>query len=218
MTASYEAEMAAPPSRRTVLLMTVGAIIAALLIVFAGVLPAEYNRDPTGLGKATGIAALWSPEETIVPATVGTKGGMAAASRSYPTAFRSDVIDIPLGSSDPQDGREDVEYKVHLTKGASYIYSWEVVGITDPEEFYTEFHGHTITAGKAMTIANYRKATGTSDNGVLTAPFDGVHGWYFQNQSAKPVKVRLRLSGFYTLIPDGQPGNEAGLHAESVKL
>jgi hypothetical protein len=33
---------------------------------------------------------------------------------------------------------------------------------------------------------------------MLTAPFDGVHGWYLQNQSDHPVVVRLQLAGFYT--------------------
>ncbi len=191
--------------------MVVGsAIVAALAILFAAVLPAEYNRDPTGLGKLTGIAALWAPEEKVISAS---SGGQAPAQQSYATAFRSDVLDIDLNDSDRQDGSEQVEYKVWLAKGASFIYSWQVTGLPDRQEFYTEFHGHTVAQGKAMTVAYYRKATGISDNGVLTAPFDGVHGWYFQNQSARPVRVRLRIAGFYTLIPDGQPGNEGGLHA-----
>jgi hypothetical protein len=64
-----------------------------------------------------------------------------------------------------------------------------------------------------MTVANYRKATGLSQRGALTAPFDGIHGWFFQNNGDMPVVVRLRLSGFYDLIPSGQAGNEAGIVA-----
>jgi len=214
MTHSTEAEITPPPSRRIVLLVTLGAVVAALVILFAGILPAEYNRDPTGLGRLTGIAKLWAPGQQVVAANAGAAG--APVSRSYPTPYRSDVIEIPLKpDEDPERGNE-LEYKVHLEKGGSYVYSWEVAEITNPEEFYTEFHGHTAEAGKTMTVAEYRKATGSSDNGILTAPFAGVHGWYFQNQSLKPVIVRLKLSGFYTLIPDGQPGNETGLHAKAV--
>lgn len=33
-------------------------------------------------------------------------------------------------------------------------------------------------------------------------PFDGIHGWYLQNQLALPVVVHLKLSGFYTLRRD----------------
>jgi hypothetical protein len=40
-----------------------------------------------------------------------------------------------------------------------------------------------------------------------------VHGWYLQNQSVNPVTVKLRVSGFYELIPPGETGNEAGIIA-----
>ena len=207
-----QAEIAAPPSRRTILLVTLGALLLALLILFAGVLPAEYNRDPTGLGRLTGIARLWAPEERKFDASAGG----APTSHSYPAPFRSDVIEFPLATGDERDGRNELEYKVRLAKGASYIFSWRVEGVADPEEFYTEFHGHTLGDGKTMTVADYRKASGIADNGVLTAPFEGIHGWYFQNQAVGAVKVTLHLAGFYTLIPAGEPGNEAGLTARQV--
>ena len=209
---SAQSEIASLPSRRTIALVTLGALLLALFILFAGVLPAEYNRDPTGLGRLTGIARLWAPEER----TIDTAASNAPISRTYPISFRSDVIEFPLATGDDRDGRNELEYKVRLAKGASYIYSWSVEGVADPEEFYTEFHGHTVIDGEAMTVAEYRKAAGAADNGVLVAPFAGIHGWYFQNQSVGAVKVKLRLAGFYTLIPAGEPGNEAGLSARQI--
>lgn len=191
---------------RQALALLGSAIVAGGLIVLGAVLPAEYGRDPTGLGSLTGIAALHAPDEQLVPATTGN----AVAARDYPAAFRSDVIEIPLDTY--ESGRpSELEYKVHLRKGGTLIYSWEAPGVTDPEQFYSEFHGHTVAQGKTMTVSEYRKIPGFRDNGALVAPFDGVHGWYFQNSSAHPVKVRLRLSGFYDLVPAGQPGNEAGI-------
>ena len=209
------AEIDSAPSRRSVLILTATALAAATLILFAGILPAEYHRDPTGLGRLLGTAALWAPAEQVIAPQAG--GAAAPAARSFPHPFRSDVIEIPLTASGDPDHGDEVEYKVHLTRGASYVYAWQVSGIADPEEFYTEFHGHTLVKGAAMTVAYYRKATGIGDNGVLTAPFDGVHGWYFQNQSVTPVTVRLHLSGFYDLIPAGQPGNERGFSAKRVE-
>ena len=209
-----QGEIGTPLSRRGILVLTGTAALAALLILFAAVLPAEYDRDPTGLGKLTGIGALWAPEEKVIERPASNVA--AAVHRSYPTAYKSIEVDIPLkASGDPERG-DEVEYKVHLKAGSSYVYSWSVAGIAVPEEFYTEFHGHTIEAGKAMTVDFYRKETGTSDNGVLTAPFDGIHGWYFQNQSVKPVTVKLKVSGFFDLIPAGQEGNEAGLKAKII--
>lgn len=206
------AEIAALPSRRTIVLVTLGAAVLALLILFTAVLPAEYNRDPTGLGRLTGIGQLWAPEQR----TIDTARSNAPAARSYAIPFRSDVIEFPLATGDDREGRNELEYKVRLATGASYIYSWRVTGLTDPEEFYTEFHGHTLSDGKSMTVADYRKSTGDADNGVLTAPFAGIHGWYFQNQSVGAVKVTVRLAGFYTLIEAGEAGNEAGLAAREV--
>jgi hypothetical protein len=198
------------PSRYRTLALLGTAIAVGALIVFGGLVPAEYGRDPIGLGKLTGISALWAPPETKVDAKV-----TAAAARSYDTPFRSDIVTISLGVFELKQV-DDLEYKVRMNKGATLIYSWDVPGIADPEEFYTEFHGHTPGVRETMTVADYRKATGTKDSGSLVAPFDGIHGWYVQNQSIKPVKLTLRLSGFYDLIPAGEPGNEAGIIAHGI--
>jgi hypothetical protein len=197
----------APPTQRKTLMLVGSAIVAGALVLFGGLIPAEYGRDSIGLGRLTGINALWSPAEIKVDGTV-----TASAAQSYSTPFRSDVISIPLGVEGGEQTSE-LEYKVQMEKGATLIYSWEVPGIADQEEFYTEFHGHTLESREKMTVADYRKATGTKDNGALVAPFDGIHGWYVQNQSVRPVTLTLRVSGFYSLIPAGQPGNEAGLKA-----
>ena len=199
-------------ARKSWLLLLSSAAMGALVTVGA-VLPAEFYRDPLGIGKATGIDRLWASEEVRV-----TGQASAAANHSYATPFRSDVVDVPLKAGGDPDRGDELEYKVRLKQGASYIYSWEVAGLSNPAEFYSEFHGHTTVAGKTMTVADYRKATGGRDNGVLVAPFDGVHGWYFQNQSLQPVTVKLHLAGFYDLIPDGEAGNEAGLHARPVTI
>ena len=204
------AEIDAVPSRRGIVALTATALVVALAILFAGVLPAEYHRDPTGLGRLLGTDRLWTPEERVV--APAKDAAAAPAARSDPAAVRSDVVEVPLPPRGGPAQGDELEYKVHLRKGGSYIYSWEVSGVADPEEFYTEFHGQTIGPG-SPTVAYYRKATGIRDNGLLTAPFDGVHGWYFQNQTASAVKVRLRLAGFYDLVPAGRPGNERGLVA-----
>ena len=51
----------------------------------------------------------------------------------------------------------------------------------------------------------YEKAAGSKAGGSLIAPWQGTHGWYWQNKSDAPVVVRLRMAGFYELIP-GQAG------------
>jgi hypothetical protein len=192
------------------LALTAGGLIVATLAVFGAILPAEFNLDPLGIGKATGLSRLWAPPEVAFDTS---KAGTGPLAREYEIGFRSDTIEIPLrGGDDPTRGNE-LEYKVRMKKDATLIYEWSVADVANPEEFYFDFHGHTVVEGQDMTVATYKQATATGAKGALTAPFDGVHGWYLQNQSEKPVVVRIRLSGFYELIEPGDTGNDAGIYA-----
>lgn len=198
-------------SRGRLLLAIAGALAAALLILFVAVIPAEFGRDPTGLGKATGLSKLWAPPQVALDPN--TLAGPLA--REYPTGFRTDVVEIPLRavSGDPRDFQ--LEYKVRMRKGATLVYEWQVEGARNEADLYYDFHGHTLAAapGETMTVATYRQATGERQAGALTPGFDGIHGWFFQNSGFGPVTVRLKLAGFYELIPAGEPGNEAGIVA-----
>lgn len=48
---------------------------------------------------------------------------------------------------------------------------------------------------------NYVKGEGEQSSGTLTAPLEGIHGWYFANPQFEPVTVELTLAGFYRLEP-----------------
>jgi hypothetical protein len=196
--------------RGRLILAILGALVLAVLIVLGAILPVEFNRDPLGVGKLSGLSRLWAPDETVVdPASEG-----AARAREYDLPFRTDVVEIPLGDFLAGADQSELEYKVRMQKDATLIYSWEVVGTAEPRDFRYDQHGHTTPApGQPMTVATYKQAFGLRQQGALTAPFDGIQGWQFSNSSERPVVVRLRLSGFYALIPAGQPGNEAGIRA-----
>ena len=186
--------MPKPLSPRCLLALTAMAVLGAAAVTVLVVMPVEFHRDPTGFGHLTGLDRLaTSPSQAVVTPFVG---GQVA--RSYPAPFRGDTVDIPLASGDHLEGSE-IEWKVRMTKGQSLVYAWSVSGLSDPGEFYADFHGHSPPKPK-LQVATYRQAMGASDNGSLTAPFDGVHGWYLQNQSAGPVVVHLKLSGFYELV------------------
>ena len=199
-------------ARGPLLAAILSAAAVAALIVLGAILPAEFNRDPLGIGKLSGLSRLWGPDQQ----TIGANAAGAARAREYETPFRSDVIEIPLGGF--LDGVEasELEYKVRMRKDATLIYAWEVIGTAEPRDFHFDQHGHTTPApGQPMTVATYRQAFGLKQQGALAAPFDGIQGWHFSNASETPVVVRLRLSGFYDLIPPGQPGNEAGIVANA---
>jgi hypothetical protein len=206
---AIEGQISHPLPARRILAITGVALAAATVITFGAVLPAEFNQDPIGLGHLSGLDRLYAPAEISFNATRGE----APLAREYSQGFRADVVEIPLRAGGDATRGDELEYKVQMEKDATLIYEWSVADISRPDEFYFDFHGHTVEAGKAMTVATYKQATGTRANGALTAPFNGVHGWFFQNQSANPVVVRVKISGFYDLIPPGDVGNEAGIIA-----
>ncbi len=200
MTASAEGRAANPPSRGRLALIAAGGFAVASVITVCAVLPAEFHLDPTGVGAATGLMSLSAaPEAKSGPAPTG-QAPAAVLARDYPTPFRSDVIDIPLKAA-TEDGSE-VEYKVHMKPGATMLYSWSVDA--PAEEFYFDFHSEQRPSAKENVIS-HKAGLGIGANGALTAPFEGIDGWYFQNQSTKPVVVHLKISGFYDLLPGGKP-------------
>src|SRR5262245_22933319 len=96
-----EGQIAKPLSAGKMLAITAGALAVATLLVFGAILPAEFNWDPLGLGRLTGIDRLWAPRE--VP--FDTAASSVALAREYPAAFRSDTIAIPLRrEGDPTRG------------------------------------------------------------------------------------------------------------------
>ncbi|MDX8388326.1 MAG: HupE/UreJ family protein [Ghiorsea sp.] len=97
------------------------------------------------------------------------------------------TVDIPA--------RGEIEYKVMLSKGAVLEYTWKTAGT----ELFFDFHGDPKdnTAG---SFKSYGKGTKSQASGSLTAPFEGNHGWYWQNRSNQPVQVTLDVKGVYQLI------------------
>lgn len=115
--------------------------------------------------------------------------------REYSADYRTDVIEIPL------DPLEELEYKLGLNEGDSIVYQWDAVDLKDPELLWAEFHGHTPPVNNVGDLMFYRKATGATERGTLVAPFTGIHGWYLRNDGEKAIVVRLKVAGFYELLP-----------------
>lgn len=108
--------------------------------------------------------------------------------------FRSDVIEIPLFAL------SDLEYKLDMSQGAAISYQWETQDLPDPESLLAEFHGHTVRTSEAPgDVMFYKVGRYASSEGYMVAPFDGIHGWYFSNESNEDITIVLTVSGFYTL-------------------
>jgi len=98
---------------------------------------------------------------------------------------------IPL-TIPAQSGKE---YKFHLDKGAVLEYSWQA----DSVELFYDLHGEPAgdTSGY---FKSFETGTKASASGILTAVFEGAHGWYWRNDNAFPVAITLQVAGQYRRV------------------
>lgn len=181
---------------KLMMLVGIGAVVATIVTVTA-VLPAEYGRDPTGIGSLLGLTGLAHHDG----------GGATPSARFHDRAFRSDVVEIPLfpkGGSGP----DRLEYKMRMAEGGTFVYSWMVQGGTEEGVYYDL---HSETDGPEIKVVEFKQGDTSKADGSLVAPIDGVHGWYWENRSKNLIVVQLKTAGFYELIPPGEVGNKAGI-------
>lgn len=172
------------------------ALITAGAILIAAVLPAEHGIDPTGIGKALGLKALYNSQGAKLNGNGMVAAKVAAPIASAPvtiaskqaTPYRADTRKITL-----QPG-EGLEFKTHLDKGAALIYSWKT---QEGEKINHEFHGEPLNAKPDVYESYIDEKQVSESSGVLIAPFTGTHGWYWRNTNSAPVTVTLNASGFY---------------------
>ena len=207
------------PSSKQLLRSTILAAIAALVLLIAVVLPAEYGIDPTGAGRVLRLTEMGDIKQQLAadaaadaaaaapaalsPAT-GT-AGMATSSAVEPPA-RAAVAAAPKESAQAAAPKiawrdempvtltpgEGTEIKLKMAQGAKAQYAWVVEGGE------VNFDTHGDAPGKSIS---YEKGRGvSSDAGVLEAAFTGNHGWYWRNRGQSNVKVILRTRGDYTEI------------------
>ncbi len=82
-----------------------------------------------------------------------------------------------------------------MRQGAKATYAWTVEGGTVNHDT----HGEPF--GKPDATRSYARGRSVSgDKGVLTAAFDGNHGWFWRNRGRSDVTVTLRASGSYTEV------------------
>lgn len=116
--------------------------------------------------------------------------------RELRAGWRTDEVEIPV----PGNGGA-LEYKLGMSEGDEIVYTWTADGVSEPALFLSEFHGHTERVDDAPgTVMFYRRAVGTTEDGSVVAPFDGIHGWYFQNDTPNDVTVTLKVAGVYEMI------------------
>ena len=163
------------------------AVAGAVLVLF--VLPAETGIDPTGIGKAIGLAGMGtqSAEAATLPPEPAQAATPTQASIEARLPWRDDVETIELA---PHSG---IEIKSHMNKGDSFLFSWESKG--GPVK--VDMHGEPPNAADDEFTSYWADRQLESQTGTFVAPFDGNHGWYWRNKGDTPVTITLKVSGFY---------------------
>jgi hypothetical protein len=165
------------------------ALLVAGILLVTVVLPAEFAVDPTGIGARLGLLDLGIVGKQVdaLNASTGTAVQEASTLVAQDKPFHSENVEFVLAP------KQSIEYKYRLEKGEALLYSWTTAMPVD-----YEFHAEPDGAPRGYA-QSYEKSSGTGQNGTLTAPFPGIHGWYWENTGDEPVTVKLTTSGFYNL-------------------
>jgi len=169
------------------------ALLVAGLILVMFILPAEFAVDPLGTGARLGLLPLGEVGQQVdalnqQASEAGKAGGAGAIVATQDKPFQQESVDFKLA---PHEG---MEYKYRLDKGEALLYAWNATG---PVNF--EFHAEPDGAPAGYAQTYEKKSAQDQASGTLTAPFPGIHGWYWENTTDKEITVTLKSAGFYNL-------------------
>jgi hypothetical protein len=161
--------------KKKLLLATAVAIVVVLMTSIAIVLPAEYGIDPLGTGELLGLKGISLQGDEDTP---------TSDVKPYPDDFMTLTL-LP---------RKGVEYKYRMKDNAVMFYSWN-----STQEVYFDFHGEPKGAALGY-YESFEIGSSNSSDGVFYAPFEGTHGWYWENKGAMPLTIALKTQGDYEVI------------------
>lgn len=184
------------PSSKSLFKATgVAAVIGGVVLVTT-ILPVEYGIDPTGLGQVMGLTVLsqaHAAESAPPEAESALSGNLLALPAGpvwkTPEGLSSDSTTVTL---EPNQG---LEVKATMAEGDRMVFNWTTEG--GPVNF--DMHGERFNDGNNFT-SYWQGRDQSSASGAFEAPFDGTHGWYWENRGEGAVTVVLETSGFYNGI------------------
>lgn len=205
------------PTTKQLLRSTIIAIVSAAAILVTVVLPSEYNIDPTGIGKALGLAEMGEikqqlaeeaerdrltdeqsrQEEQAPPASaIGQQSSLLGQILSGLFISTAHAEEAPAARTDTMTitlkPGEGTEVKLSMAKGAKVNFTWAVEGGV------VNFDMHGDGSGEEISYEKGRAVPGAE--GVLEASFDGKHGWFWRNRGKADVTVILKTEGDYADI------------------
>jgi hypothetical protein len=155
--------------------------------------PAAPDRRSSLLGE---LGELLIPSAAAHPGHDGDEDtnvtpAPAAPASVAPQSAQATKTDEVSFTLKPNEG---IEYKMTMVRGATAQFSWRA----DGGNVNYDMHGTPKAGGKE---SSYKKGRDVAlDSGVLTAAYDGSHGWFWRNRGSRDVTVTLRVNGAYTEI------------------
>lgn len=172
-------QQTAPPSPKSLMVASIGAFLASVIVLLAFILPAEFGRDPLRTGGLLGLTVL-------------SRGANPFAEQFE--VHREDYVEFELGPF------QSVEYKYLMDRDAPLVFSWLADG-----EVYYDMHAETVGL-EEEEVRSYEQGNASQRMGSLHAPFAGIHGWFWENRGGQRILVRVYTAGFYqtsTVFRDG---------------
>ena len=180
------------PSKRKIAVATFVALLVAGVVLVVAVLPAEYGLDPLGVGEMLGLIVLSDPA-TLANGEIPVRpDGLM----NEPGAYKADSITFELGPG------EGMEYKYRLDEGESMVYTWTASGFVR-SEMHSEVDGAPAGTAEFFEV----REDAVSRHGTYTAPFPGIHGWYWLNLNDDAgITLTLQTAGFYSFAREYRDG------------
>jgi len=192
------------PSGRALAKAIVVALVISATVLVTTVLPAEFGIDPVGTGRAFGLLDLYAAESAAAaPAVILPTEGGPVFTQLNP--YKADSREFTIGAYGT------LEFKYQLAGGAAMLYEWKA---TEP----VSFDFHTEREGNPDASDTFEKGEASEKRGAYVAPYAGIHGWYWKNNTDREVTITLTSTGFYPsarLFRDGGAGQDVALTGES---
>lgn len=196
------------PSSSQLIKSTIIAVLAAVVILVTIVLPSEYGIDPTGIGKALGLAEMGEIKTQLADEAEADRQLELETSR--PVDEQSGLGNSLLGilftvahaqTAEPEwtdeysvtlEPGEGIEVKLVMEEGAEAEFRWIAKNGVVNFDLHGDGSGQNVSYEKARAVPG--------DEGVLTAAFTGNHGWFWRNRDKQDVTVTLFVRGDYSEI------------------
>ncbi len=178
---------------RSTIIAGIGAVAIGVMVY----LPAEYGKDPTGVGSVLGLTQMGVIKQQLAAEDEIQHGSDKSSS------LIDSVLGIFTSAAHAQEAWKDettftlepgasFEIKATMEKGATLNYVWVATG----GRINFDLHAHS-----GSEKVTYEKGRGkTSGKGSFETPFAGDHGWFWRNRDNVDVTVKLQLLGDYSEI------------------